>query len=233
MSLVPTLHLPCYRLGNAAFYGLPPETLAELGAISAPVEYRNGETLMRQGDPPHFVRILCDGRAKISTASHDGKTLLLNMISTGAILGLVSAVRRIKYETTAEAYGPCIVNEIPDQDFLDFLFRHPNASWQVMQMLAAENHDLRVNARRVALSGTVAGNVAKLLLDWGTTLTGIDGNKHFNMVLPPQEIAEMVGTTRETVTRTLATFRHHQGWIRIHGAFVEILQQGKMKEVSI
>lgn len=232
MSLVPTLHLPCFRSGSDAFYSLPPETLAELDAISAPVEYPSGTTLMRQGDPPHFVRILCNGRAKITTSSQDGKTLLLNIVSAGAILGLVSAVRRIKYETTAEAYGPCIVNEILDQDFLDFLIRHRNASWQVMEMLAGENHDLLVNARRVALSGTVAGNVAKLLLDWGAIVTEIDGKKHFNLVLTHQEIAEMVGTTRETVTRTLATFRQ-QGWIRIHGASVEILQQEKMKDISI
>ena len=187
---------------------------------------------MRQGDPPHFVRILCDGRVKISTASQDGKSLLLKIASAGTVLGLVSAVRRIRYETTAEAYGPCIVNEIPDQDFLDFLFRHRHAGWQVMQMLADENHELLVNARRVALSGTVAGNVAKLLLDWGATVTDIDGNKHFNMVLTHQEIAEMVGTTRETVTRTLASFRQH-GWIRIHGASVEILQREKMKGIAI
>lgn len=187
---------------------------------------------MRQGDPPQFVRILCTGRAKITTSSQDGKTLLLNIVSSGAILGLVSAVRRIKYETTAEAYGPCIVSEILDQEFLDFLIRHRDASWQVLEMLAEENHDLLVNARRVALSGTVAGNVAKLLLDWGATVTAIDGKKHFNMVLTHQEIAEMVGTTRETVTRTLATFRQH-GWIRIHGASVELLQQEKMKDISI
>lgn len=232
MSLVPALHLPCCRSASDAFYSLPPETLAELDAISAPVEYPSGATFMRQGDSPTRVRILCDGRAKISTSSQDGKILLLNIASTGTILGLVSAVRRIKYETTAEAYGRCVVDEIPYQDFLDFLFRHRNASWQVMQMLAAENHDLLVNARRVALSGTVAGNVAKLLLDWGTTVTEIDGKKHFNMVLTHQEIAEMVGTTRETVTRTLANFRQH-GWIRIHGASVEILQREKMKHISI
>ena len=187
---------------------------------------------MRQGDPPHFVRILCNGRVKISTASQDGKSLLLKIASPGAILGLVSAVRQIQYETTAEAYGPCIVTEIPDRDFLAFLFRHRTASWQMMQMLADENHELLVNARRVALSGTVARNVAKLLLDWGATVTEIDGKKHFNLVLTHQEIAEMVGTTRETVTRTLASFRH-DGWIRIHGASVEILQREKMKGISI
>ena len=187
---------------------------------------------MRQGDRPHFVKILCIGRAKISTASQDGKSLLLKIASPGAILGLVSTVRQIQFETTAEAYGPCIVTEIPDRDFLAFLFRHRTASWQVMQMLADENHALVVNARRVALSGTVAGNVAKLLLDWGATVTEIDGKKHFNMVLTHQEIAEMVGTTRETVTRTLASFRHN-GWIRIHGASVELLQQEKMKDISI
>ncbi|HTU51493.1 MAG TPA: Crp/Fnr family transcriptional regulator [Acidobacteriaceae bacterium] len=233
MSLSPAaLCYPYFRAEHAAFHNLPPETLSDLDAISAPVEYRNGATLMRQGDPPRFVKILCDGHAKISTASQGGKSMLLNIVSTGAILGLGSAIRRMQYETTAEAYGPCVVNEIADRDFLDFLFRHRNANWQVMQMLAEENHDLLVNARRVALSGTVAGNVAKLLLDWGATIDESNGTKHFKMVLTHQEIAEMVGTTRETVTRALASFRQH-GWIRIHGASVEILQQEKMKDIAI
>jgi CRP/FNR family cyclic AMP-dependent transcriptional regulator len=224
--------LPCCRSASDAFHSLPPETLIELDAISSTIEYRDGTTLMRQGEPPHLVRILCDGKVKIFTCSQDGKILLLNIASKGAILGLVPAIRRIKYDTTAEAYGPCIVNEIHDQDFLDFLFRHRTANWQVMQMLADENHDLLVNARRVALSGTVAGNVAKLLLDWSAAMTDTHRKRHFNMALTHQEIAEMVGTTRETVTRTLASFRQH-GWIRVHGASVEILQQEKMKGISI
>jgi CRP/FNR family transcriptional regulator len=233
MSLTPAFPpFPYFRAAHGAFHNLPPETLSDLDAISAPVEYQDGAALIRQGDPPHFIKVLCDGRAKITTASQDGKVLLLNIVSAGAILGLVAAVRRTNFETTAEAYGACVVNEIADQDFLDFIFHHRDASWQVMQMLAEEHHDLLVNARRVALSGTVAGNVAKLLLDWSAIMTESSGTKHFNMVLTHQEIAEMVGTTRETVTRTLANFREH-GWIRIHGASVEILQQKKMQDISI
>ncbi|MES2220842.1 MAG: Crp/Fnr family transcriptional regulator [Acidobacteriota bacterium] len=233
MSLPPTSLLPSVVRGERnAFSHLPPETLADLDAISKGVEYRDEATLMRQGDAPQFVKILLDGRAKISTASQDGKVLLLNFANAGTILGLVSAIRQIKFETTAEAYGHCLVNEIDGQEFLDFLHRHRNACWQVTRMLADENHELLVNARRVALSGTVAGNIAKLLLDWGATVNEIDGRRHFNMVLTHQEIAEMVGTTRETVTRTLASFRQ-SGWIRIHGASVELLQQEKMKGIAI
>lgn len=81
-------------------------------------------------------------------------------------------------------------------------------------------------------SGTVAGNIATLLLDWGAIINEVDRKKHLNMLLTHQEIAEMVGTTRETVTRTLASFRQH-GWIRIHGASMEILQQEKLKDISI
>ncbi len=225
------VHSYC-RAEQGAFHNLPPEAISDLDAISVRVEYRDGAMLMRQGDPPRFVRILCDGRVKISTASQDGKSLLLKIAIPGAILGLVSAVRETQYEVTAEAYGSCTVKEIDHRDFLKFLFRHRNASWQVIQMLANINHEMLVNARRVALSGTVAGNIAKLLLDWGTTVTDIDGKKRFNLALTHQEIAEMVGTTRETVTRTLASFRQH-GWIRIHGASVEILQQEQMKGISI
>lgn len=151
---------------------------------------------------------------------------------SGAILGLVSAIRQIKYDTTAEAHGPCVVSEIAGRDFLDFLVRHRNASWQVMQMLAEENRDLLLNARRVALSGTIAGNVAKLLLDWEATIDDSLEKTRFTLGFTHQEIAEMVGTTRESVTRTLASFRH-DGWIRVHGASVEILRRDKMRGISI
>jgi CRP/FNR family cyclic AMP-dependent transcriptional regulator len=233
MSLVPASpHLSFRRPDSGAFYSLPPETLAELDSIAERVEYPDGTTLMRQGDPPYRVKILYEGRAKITTSSQDGKTLLLNITGAGAILGLVSAIRRIKYEMTAEAHGPCVVNEMHYQEFLDFLLRHRNANWRVMQMLAEENRDLMVNARRVALSGSVAGNVAKLLLDWGATMSDGLQRKRYNLGLTHQEIAEMVGTTRESVTRALANFRH-DGWIRVHGASVEILQEDKMKRISI
>jgi CRP/FNR family transcriptional regulator, cyclic AMP receptor protein len=121
MSLVPaSQHLPYCRSGSGAFFNLPPETLAELDSISEPVEYSEGTTLMRQSDSPYRVKIPSKGRAKITTSSQDGKTLLLNITSAGAILGLASAIRRIKYETTVVAYGRCVVNEIHDQDFLIF-----------------------------------------------------------------------------------------------------------------
>lgn len=233
MSLSPaSLHLPYSSSEHAAFTNLPPEALAELDAISALVGYPAGATLMRQGDPPEVVRIVCGGRVKISTSSQEGKTLLLNIASSGAILGLVSVIGKVAYETTAEAYGSCVVNEIRNEDFLAFLFRRRIVCWQVMQMMAVENRELLVNARRVALSGSVAGNIAKLLLDWGVTMSSYNGKKHFNMVLTHQEIAEMVGTTRETVTRTLAQFRQN-GWIRMQGVSMEILQPEKMRNISV
>lgn len=226
-----SLHLPYSSSRHPAFSNLPPEALTELDAISALVEYPPGVILMRQGESSKFVRIVCSGRVKISTSSQEGKTLLLRIAGPGTVLDLASVIEKIAYETTAEAYGPCLVQEIPDEDFLTFLLRRRTICRQVMQMLAAENRELLVQARRMALSGTIAGNVAKLLLDWGTTMNCGNGKKQFTMVLTHQEIAEMVGTTRETVTRTLVQFRQN-GWIRIHGASLEILQQEKLRSIA-
>ena len=133
MYLVPApLHLPYKHPGHPAFSDLPPEALAELDAISAPAEYPSGTTLMRQGDPPNFVRILCHGRAKISTSSREGKTLLLNIANEGNVLGLASAIGHRRYETTAEAYGPCSVNQIQEKDFLLYLSRHSMVCWHAL-----------------------------------------------------------------------------------------------------
>jgi hypothetical protein len=85
---------------------------------------------------------------------------------------------------TAVAYGPCRVDAILARDFLAFLSRHKSVCWRALRVLAEENQQLLLNSRRVALSGSVASNVAQLLLDWDTAVTTINGNKHFNMVLP-------------------------------------------------
>ncbi|MDR5729878.1 MAG: Crp/Fnr family transcriptional regulator [Terriglobia bacterium] len=217
---------------SPAFHNLPPHALAELDAISVPVEYPGGAILMRQGDRPDCIRVVCHGRVKIYTSSQEGKSLLLKIASEGEVLGLVPAIRGIPYEMTAEASGPCVVDEIQNKDFLTFLFRHKTVCWQALQMVAAENHELLVNARRVALSDSVAGNLAKLLLDWETTIQRTTGSKQFKMLLTHQEIAEMVGTSRETVTRTLLHFRQNR-WIRIEGVSMEILQREKMENISI
>lgn len=228
----PLLHIHHDKRRSPVFRDLPPQGLAELDAISMPVEYPAGAILMRQGDRPGFVRVVCHGRVNIYTSSQEGKSLLLKMAGEGAVLGLGSAIGGLPNETTAEAYEHCIVEAIHDKDFLVFLSRHGTVCWQVLQMLAAENHELLMNARRVALSDSVAANLAKLLLDWETTIQRATGNKQFNMLLTHQEIAEMVGASRETVTRTLVHFRQN-GWIRIQGALLEILQRKKMENISI
>ena len=214
------------------FRHLSPQSLAELDAISSAAAYPAGTVLMRQGDTPNCVSILLHGRVKIYTSSQEGKSLLLKIAGEGAACGLASVVAGLPYETTVEAYAPCTVQAIRSKDFHAFLFRHNAVCWQALQIIAEENHELLVNARRVALSGSVAGNLARLLLDWETTLQQSNGGKHFNLLLTHQEIAEMVGTARETVTRTLVHFRQ-SGWIRVQGVSIEVLQREQLENISI
>ena len=234
-----SLHRPpqscthCNHLDLQDFCNLPPQTLAEMDAISMPVDYPSGSMLMRQGDPSEFVRILCHGRAKIYTTAPDGKVLLLKVVGSGAILGLLCTIKGIvPYQTTAEACEPCTVKAIRSKEFLDFLSRNHAACWHSFQELAEQTHALLLDTRRLALSGSVAGRLAKLLLDWEATTSQSYGTRHFNIALTHLEIAETIGSTRETVTRTLGQFRR-DGWIRTKGVSVEILRRDKMEGISI
>ncbi len=218
--------------GSTAFRGLSPQALVELDAISIPTEYPSGAVLARQEDPSEFVRLVCYGRVKTYTSSQDGKSLLLKIGAKGEAIGMAAVIAGRPYDSTAEAYEPCMVHAIHSKDFLVLLSHHRTVCWQALQMMAQENHELLLNARRVALSVSVAANLAKLLLDWETTIQRTTGNKQFHMLLTHQEIAEMVGTSRETVTRTLVHFRQN-GWIRIQGISMEILQRARMENISI
>src|SRR4029077_10907624 len=117
----------------------------------------------------------------------------------------------------AEAIEPCQVKTIRKQEFIDFLGRHGVASMNAAQSLSGEYLTVFHDAKRLALSGSAAGRLARLLLDWGKAASNGKPEIRFTMALTHEEIANMAGTPRETVARLLNQFRRDQ-WTVIKGA---------------
>jgi len=104
------------------------------------------------------------------------------------------------------------VKTVRKQEFVDFLGRHGIASMHAAQSLSAEYLTVFPRCKRLALSGSAAGRLARLLLDWGRNSANGKPEIRFTMALTHEEIANMAGTSRETVTRLLNQFRRDQ-WI--------------------
>jgi CRP/FNR family transcriptional regulator len=149
------------------FCNLTPEALADYDQIGVMMSHARGAKLFSEGDPARNVFIICFGRIKISSTSRDGKTMILKMAGPGDVMGLSAVLANVPYEVTAEAIEPCQVKTVRKQEFIDFLGRHGIASMHAAQSLSGEYLTVFHDAKRLALSGSAAGRLARLLLDWG------------------------------------------------------------------
>jgi CRP/FNR family transcriptional regulator, cyclic AMP receptor protein len=223
--------LNCEHRHLRMFCNLTPEALKEFDAIGVMMSHARGAKLFNEGDQARNVFIICFGQVKISSTSRDGKTMILKIAGPGDVMGLSAVLANVPHEVTAEAIEPCQVKTMRKQEFVDFLGRHGIASMHAAQSLSGEYMTVFQDAKRLALSGSAAGRLARLLLDWGRAGSSSKGNSRFMMALTHEEIANMAGTSRETVTRLLNQFRRDQ-WIQVRGAGVTITKPDQLERLT-
>ena len=152
--------------------------------------------------------ILCSGRAKLTTSSTEGKTLIVKIAEPGEVLGASATILGKPYEVSAETIEPSQLNFIKREDFLKFLNSHAEACMHTAQQLSEKYHAAQREIRSLGLSQTTSEKLARLLLDW-CDRTGEETARgtRIKVLLTHEEIAQMIGTTRETVTRLLSDFK--------------------------
>lgn len=200
--------LDCARRAERLFCNMGSTAMQALESIKFTGVYPKGSLLFVEGQEPRAVYILCSGRVKLTTSSTEGKTLILKVAEPGDVLGLSAAILGRTYEVTAETIEPCQVNTIKREDFLKFLGEYIEACMHTAEQLSEKYHSAQKEIRSLGLSQSTTEKVAKLLLDWCAT-SGDETPKgiRLKVLLTHEEIAQMVGTTRETVTRLFSDLK--------------------------
>ncbi|HYL84511.1 MAG TPA: Crp/Fnr family transcriptional regulator [Candidatus Angelobacter sp.] len=212
--------LNCPYREDRLFCNLPPAALKQLETITGAASYPKGATLFVEGQKPRGVFILCSGRVKLSTSSADGKTLILRVPEKGEILGLAAAVSGKPYQASAEVLEPAQANFIARNDFLDFLKDHGEAALRVAQQLS-ENYHIAINEMRtIGLSHSAAEKFARFLLEQASDSKD-EAEIRLTLTLTHEEIAQMIGSSRETVTRLFSSFKKNQ-LLQVKGSTVII-----------
>lgn len=201
-----------------AFCDVSPASRAALYAIKFTAFYPRGAVLFGEGESPRGVFILCSGRVKLATSSTGGKTLIMRIAKPGEILGASAAINDGPYEVSAETIEPSQLTFVKRNDFLRLLHGNSEIALNTVRQLSAKYHDAQREIRSLGLAQTTSEKLAALLLEWSAahgapTPRGI----RLYVVYTHEQIAQMIGSTRETVTRVLAEFRH-TGQIEINGA---------------
>jgi CRP/FNR family transcriptional regulator len=222
--------LLCKLRHSGFFCQLPQPSLEELEKVKYASAYPQSAVLFVEGQAPRGVYVICSGRVKLSTTSRDGKTLILRIAEPGEVLGLHATVSGKPYELTAETLQPCQLDFIRREDFLRFLQRHADACLNAAQHLSRNCQSAYEMIRSLGLSHSVSEKLARLLLEWSgdgdVTKEGI----RIKISLTHEEIAQLIGTSRETVTRTLGEFRQKR-LAQLRGSTLVILNKPALEHM--
>lgn len=221
----------CNRRENSFFCSLTERSLRELDQVSFVHSYPAGAVLFVEGQMPRGVFVICKGQAKLSVVSEDGRTLIIKIAGPGEVLGISSAVSGRTYEATVETLGPCEVNFIKAADFRHLLQTNSDICMHAALQMSLQYNNACRELRWVGLSRSADWRVACLLLNWLEERGTSGPVPGFKMSLTHEELAQMVGTTRETVTRVLARFRK-QGLIQVRGATILVYNMAALQNIA-
>lgn len=190
--------------------------------------YQKGATLFMQGQSSNGIYMLCNGRVKLSIGSKDGKVIVLRIAEAGEVLGLSATVSNYFYEATAEALEPCQVNFMRKEDFLRFLAEKPEAYINVVKQLSQNCRSAYAQIRSFGLSSSVSDKLAKLILEWCEKDGETESDIRLKLLYTHEELAEMIATSRETVTRVLKEFRK-RNLITLKGSVLIVHDKAKLE----
>jgi CRP/FNR family transcriptional regulator, cyclic AMP receptor protein len=202
--------LTCAVREEHLFCNLSLSAAQRLNDIKSTAVYPRGAMLFIEGQQPRGVFILCAGRAKLSTSSREGKTIITKLSESGDVLGLNAVISNRPYEVTAEMMAPGQANFIPRESLLQFLKDYGEVALRVAEQLSRNYYTAYEEIRTLGLTSSPSEKFAKLLLSWSTKAAQNDGGAQIKMTLTHEEIGEIIGTTRETVSRLFSDFKKRQ-----------------------
>jgi CRP-like cAMP-binding protein len=184
-----------------------PEQLARLSERIELREIRRREVVYLPGDPGESIFVVNGGRVKISKVTRDGKALTLNYCGPSELFGETSLVEGGAREEMAEAMENSMVSEIELSVFEDLLKGSANLGLQMTKLLAKRRLDLE-NKVETLVFRDVTSKLAELLLDLANQY-GVEDSRGTLIALKitHQELANLIGSTRETVSLTLSQFK--------------------------
>lgn len=222
----------CKLRTDRIFCDLPDSSVQALEKIKFAAPYPQDAVLFVEGQLPRGIFVICKGSVKLSINSPSGRTMIVKLAEAGEVLGLSATISGKPYEVTAETIGPCQINFVKRDDFLLFLKDDVEVCFKVAEQLGQKYHDACKEMRSLGLSHSAAEKLASLLLEW--SLKNGEAAKpepRLKLRLTHEEIAQMIGTTRETVTRLFAQLKKRQ-IVQSKGSTLVILDSSALRKIA-
>ena len=160
-----------------------------------------GIVLFSEGDPVRGVYVLKSGSAAVSVSSSEGRVVILRLAHAGEVLGLNCVLRNSFYDTTVKTLAPCCIDFMSRAELMEFSEKSQAGANALLRLLSRELTQLTERTRSLLLPQTASARLANLLLECSRESTRIE------RVFTQEDIAQMIGSSRETVTRLLTVLR--------------------------
>ena len=208
------------------------EFVHALESVKSIVNLPKHAKLLEEGQTPEGIFVLLQGSVKLYVSLKGCKVLILRVVQSGEVLGLSATMSSRPAEYTAETLSPTQFLYVPRKDFLAVLEEHPEISVSVVEVLS---HQLREAVNMIHYSSGSQPAVEKLadLLELWVAESGqvTELGVEFKLPLTQEEIGQMIGVSRETVSRLLAEFEE-QGILEIVGSRIRILKGQRLEDLA-
>lgn len=212
------------------FCHLPADLAAHFHDLGTLTFYPSHAVLFSEGQLPRGVYIPCSGRVKLSVMAKDGKTVIMKVAGDRELLGLSAVVSGRPSPFEATTMEPCPIKFIERELFLKFLSSSPDLALKTARILSREIGDAFDDVYQLLLARSSTEKLARLLLSWVANEAGSRDLRvytHFTH----EEIAQMIGSSRETVTRLFSDMKRRQ-LIRLDGATLVISNRQALKTLA-
>ena len=214
-------------------FNSPLRAIPGIDRISRSRIYPRGAVVFHEGNIARGVYVLSSGRAKVSISSADGKKLIIRVAKSGDVLGLYAGLTGRPFEATAEMVEGGRVDFISRTDLLNLMGRQQAFSSDLVEMFSRQFSEFVDNTRMLLLSESALEKLARLIVRWGRdfgerTTEGV----RVQILLTQEEIAQIIGASRETVTRLFSALKRDKIirvkrdalWIRDSDALASLAQ---------
>lgn len=205
------------------FSGLPPEELQQFAAITREKTYPKSSVILFEDDPGDSLFVIRDGRVKVVLVGEDGREVILGVLGVGEHFGELSLIDDQPRSAHVIAMEDSTLLVLRRDDFRRRVETSPTVAWTLLSELSR-----RLRRADGKIGGLVLldvpGRIARLLLD----MSEEGGSETIEKPLTHQTIAQMIGASRETVSRAMREFQD-QGWIGVERRKIRVADREGLK----
>jgi len=185
----------------------PPAVAEAIEREAVTTSYPTGTVLFAEGQAARGVFIVRKGRVKLSICGSDGRTLILRIVDAGCPLGVAAVVSGRQYEATAETQEPSEISFLRHGDLLRLMRAQGEIALWVTQHISDDYATTCREIRDLILSDSASEKLARLMVGWLDQNAQATNPSKVKLALTHEEIGQMIGTSRETVSRLFAGFK--------------------------